>query len=93
MADRRPSWQEVTSPTVSLRQAVRPAIVAYGILSHEQQVAGALPEEAEALLEATEDLLRKLGLTRLFTPGGRQVIPELTAACTRCRSGETMLVG
>ncbi len=76
VADRNPARQDATSPHVSLRQAVRPVIVAYGILSSKRQAAGELAEEAETLLDATEQLLRKLGLVHLLTAGGRSADPD-----------------
>ena len=39
------------SPYLSLRQAVRPAIVTYTVLASEQERAGALADEAGQLLE------------------------------------------
>ncbi len=59
--------QDLTAPQVSLRQAVRPVIVAYGVLLRQRQAAGELVEEAESLQSATEELLRKLGLVLLLT--------------------------
>lgn len=76
MADRKASREDAASPHVSLRQAVRPVVVAYGVLLREQQTAGALKEEAETLLDATEELLRKLGLVHLLTAGAEGVIPD-----------------
>ena len=57
------------APHVTLREAVRPAIVAYGILARQQQAAGTLVEEAQNLLELTEELLRKLGIVHLLGAG------------------------
>ena len=54
------------SPDLSLRQAVRPAIVTYTILAGEQERAGALAEEAGQLLEATRKLLEAVGLVHLL---------------------------
>ncbi len=56
------------SPYLSLRQAVRPAIVTYTVLAGEQEQAGALADEAEQLLEATRELLEAVGLVHLLTP-------------------------
>jgi hypothetical protein len=56
------------SPYLSLRQAVRPAIVTYTVLAGEQEQAGALAEEAEQLLEATRELLEAVGLVHLLSP-------------------------
>jgi len=66
---KRQAADENASPHVSLRQAVRPAMVAYGILAREQAAARTLAEEAEALLDLAADLLRKLGLVHLLTAG------------------------
>jgi hypothetical protein len=66
---KRQSADENASPHVSLRQAVRPAMVAYGILAREQAAARTLAEEAQALLDLAADLLRKLGLVHLLTAG------------------------
>jgi hypothetical protein len=56
-------------PHVSLRQAVRPVIVAHRILSDEKLAASPLAEEAKTLLDLTEELLRKLGRVHLLTAG------------------------
>ena len=66
--------QDATSPHVSLRQAARPVIVAHGILSKQRLVASALAEEAEALLDLTENLLRKLGWVHLLSTGFAQPV-------------------
>jgi hypothetical protein len=65
----RASRQDPTLPLVSMRQAVRPVIVAHGILSNQQEAAGALADEAKLLCELTEELLRKLGRVHLLTAG------------------------
>lgn len=67
MGKREPSAQNGTTPHVTLRQAVRPVVVAHGILSNEQLAAGALAEEAANLVELTGELLRKLGRVHLLT--------------------------
>lgn len=64
-----PSGQDATVPHLSLRQVVRPVIVAHGILSSEQLAASALADEAKTLCELTEELLRKLGRVHLLTAG------------------------
>jgi hypothetical protein len=69
VAKREPPRPDVTSPQVSLRQAVRPVIVAYGILSNQRSAASALAAEAQTLLDLSENLLRKLGLVHLLTAG------------------------
>jgi hypothetical protein len=56
------------SPYLSLREAVRPAIVTYTVLASEQERAGALAEEAGQLLEATRELLEAVGLVHLLSP-------------------------
>jgi hypothetical protein len=56
------------SPYLSLRQAVRPAIITYTVLAGEQERAGALAEEASQLLEATRELLEAVGLVHLLSP-------------------------
>jgi len=56
------------SPYLSLRQAVRPAIITYTVLANEQERAGALAQEAGQLLEATRDLLEAVGLVHLLSP-------------------------
>lgn len=67
MAKQGASRQDAALPHVSLRQAVRPVIVAHGILSSEQLAAGDLADEAKALCDLTEELLRKLGRVHLLT--------------------------
>jgi hypothetical protein len=56
------------SPYLSLREAVRPAIVSYTVLASEQERAGALAEQARQLLEATRELLEAIGLVHLLSP-------------------------
>lgn len=56
------------SPYLSLRQAVRPAIITYTVLAGEQERAGALAEEASQLLGATKELLEAVGLVHLLSP-------------------------
>ena len=63
------------SPYLSLRQAVRPAIVTYTILAGEQERAGALAEEAGQLLEATRKLLEAVGLVHLLSPEPGEEVP------------------
>lgn len=63
------------SPYLSLRQAVRPAIVTYTVLASEQERAGALADEASQLLEATRELLEAVGLVHLLSPDPGGQIP------------------
>jgi hypothetical protein len=63
------------SPYLSLRQAVRPAIVTYTVLANEQERAGALADEASQLLEATRELLEAVGLVHLLSPDPGAEIP------------------
>jgi hypothetical protein len=69
VAEREPPLQQTTALHVTLRQAVRPVIVAHGILSRQEVAAYALAEEAKALCDLTEELLRKLGRVDLLTAG------------------------
>lgn len=57
------------SPYLSLRAAVRPAALAYALLTREQDRAGALVKEAEELLRTTRDLLEAAGLVHILNPG------------------------
>lgn len=63
------------SPYLSLRQAVRPAIVTYTVLASEQERAGALADEASQLLESTRELLEAVGLVHLLSPDPGAEIP------------------
>jgi hypothetical protein len=63
------------SPYLSLRQAVRPAIVTYTVLASEQERAGALADEASQLLQATRELLEAVGLVHLLSPDPGAEIP------------------
>jgi len=63
------------SPYLSLRQAVRPAIVTYTVLANEQERAGVLAQEAAQLLEATRELLEAVGLVQLLSPRPGAEIP------------------
>jgi hypothetical protein len=69
VAKRQAPGDDTVSLHVSLRQAVRPAMVAYGILAREQAAGRTLAEEAQALLDLAAELLRKLGLVHLLTAG------------------------
>jgi hypothetical protein len=55
-------------PYLSLRRAVRPAIAAHFLLAGEQDRAGELAAECEALVLLTQDLLKAAGQARLLTP-------------------------
>lgn len=57
------------SPYLSLRAAVRPAAMAYAVLTREQDHAGVLVKEAEVLLKTTRDLLETGGLVHILSPG------------------------
>lgn len=50
------------SPYLSVRQALRPAIVAHSVLLREKSRAGALADQANQILTATRELLSKVGL-------------------------------
>jgi hypothetical protein len=63
------------SPYLSLREAVRPAIVTYTVLASEQERAGALAGEADQLLETTRELLEAVGLVHLLSPDPGAQIP------------------
>jgi hypothetical protein len=63
------------SPYLSLREAVRPAIVAYSLLAREKERAGALIDEAGQLLQATRELLKAAGLVHLLSPEPGREIP------------------
>jgi hypothetical protein len=63
------------SPYLSLREAVRPAIVTYTVLASEQERAGALADEASQLLGSTRELLEAVGLVHLLSPDPGGQIP------------------
>ena len=71
----QPPATTALSPYLSLRQAVRPAIVTYTVLASEQERAGALAEEASQLLEATRKLLEAVGLVHLLSPKPGEEMP------------------
>jgi hypothetical protein len=55
-----------TSPCLSLRQAVRPAILAHRLLAGDQERAGTLAAECEDLLYLTRELLKAAGRARIL---------------------------
>jgi len=55
------------SPYLSLRRAVRPAILAHRLLAGDQKRAGKLAAECEDLLYLTGELLKAAGRTRILT--------------------------
>jgi hypothetical protein len=55
-----------TSPCLSLRQAVRPAILAHRLLAGDQERAGTLAAECEDLLDLTRELLKAAGRARIL---------------------------
>lgn len=55
-----------TSPYLSLRQAVRPAILAHWLLAGDQERAGKLAAECEDLLLLTRELLKAAGRVRIL---------------------------
>ena len=58
--------QPAASPYLSLRQAVRPAILAHSLLAADQERAGTLAAECEDLLFLTRELLKAAGRARLL---------------------------
>jgi hypothetical protein len=57
-----------TSPYLSLRQAVRPAIFAHRLLAGDAERAGKLAAECEEVLLLTRELLRAAGQARILGP-------------------------
>ena len=57
-----------TSPYLSLRQAVRPAIFAHQLLAGDAERAGKLAAECEELLLLTRELLKAAGRARILAP-------------------------
>ena len=57
-----------TSPYLSLRQAVRPAIFAHQLLAGDAERAGTLAAECEELLLLTRELLKAAGQARILAP-------------------------
>lgn len=56
------------SPYLSLRQAVRPLIFTYALLTREQERAGELTEECSRLRQLTQELLKAAALVHLLAP-------------------------
>ena len=65
-----------TSPYLSLRQAVRPAILAHRLLAGDQERAGKLAAECEDLLYLTRELLKAAGRARILAPAPAPAMPE-----------------
>jgi hypothetical protein len=57
-----------TSPYLSLRQAVRPAIFAHQLLAGDAERAGELAAECDELLLLTRELLKAAGQARILAP-------------------------
>jgi hypothetical protein len=68
------------SPYLSLRQAVRPAIIAHRLLAADQERAGQLAAECEALVFLTRELLKATGRVRLLAGGPAPEAAETAAA-------------
>ncbi len=67
-----------TSPYLSLRQAVRPAILAHWLLASDQERAGKLAAECEDLLFLTRELLKAAGRVRILAePAPSAELPDL----------------
>ncbi len=60
--------EPATSPYLSLRQAVRPAIFAHRLLAGDAERAGTLVAECEELLALTRKLLVAVGQARILEP-------------------------
>ena len=68
--------EPATSPYLSLRQAVRPAIFAHRLLAGDAERAGTLVAECEELLLLTRKLLTAAGQARILGPEpGREPCP------------------
>jgi hypothetical protein len=68
--------EPATSPYLSLRQAVRPAIFAHRLLAGDAERAGKLAAECEDLLRLTRKLLTAAGQARILRPEpGREPWP------------------
>ena len=64
-----------SSPYLSLRQAVRPAIFAHFLLTEDQERARQLAAECEDLLFLTRELLKSAGLARILGAGSLSWLP------------------
>jgi hypothetical protein len=64
-----------TSPYLSLRQAVRPAVFAHFLLAGDQERARQLAAECEDLLFLTRELLKAAGLAGILGAGARGAEP------------------
>ena len=65
-----------TSPYLSLRQAVRPAILAHRLLAGDQERAGKLATECEDLLYLTGELLKAAGRARILATAPPPRMPD-----------------
>jgi len=66
-----------TSPYLSLRRAVRPAILAHWLLAGDQERAGKLAAECEDLIFLTRELLKAAGRVRILAgPPPSAQMPE-----------------
>jgi hypothetical protein len=65
-----------TSPYLSLRQAVRPAILAHRLLAGDQERAGKLATECEDLLYLTGELLKAAGRARILATAPPVRMPD-----------------
>ena len=65
-----------TSPYLSLRQAVRPAILAHRLLAGDQERAGKLATECEDLLYLTRELLKAAGRARILAAATPPMRPQ-----------------
>jgi len=76
-----------TSPYLSLRQAVRPAILAHYLLAGDQERAGKLAADCEDLLFLTRELLKAAGRERILAagPAPGTLEPASSPATTRPR--------
>ena len=64
-----------TSPYLSLRRALRPAILAHSLLAGDQERAGKLAAECEDLLFLTGELLKAAGRARILAAGPPPATP------------------
>jgi len=65
-----------TSPYLSLRRAVRPAILAHSLLAGDQERAGKLAAECEDLLFLSGELLKAAGRARILDAGPAPAMPD-----------------